>query len=110
MAYNDVPTGNAAFSAACAGAGAFITDATAADYATITAAASAFAVEVDALLFAGAGAGANANRNVLMEALCRQIWTSRNILNTPSPTVAASYAGVAAAIVAQYTNAKGTLQ
>lgn len=110
MAYHDVTSGNGFFCGALGAMQAFITDATSADYAGYVAAAAAFAVEADSALNTLGVAGVNVSRGLLAETCAGVAFRNRNPLNVPSPSTAASYATVAAAVAALYAAAVGDLQ
>lgn len=94
-------------------------DATAADYLALTNACLACATQFDTALLAAGGAGANAQKAFLAMSIGIGTFTGRSVLNlgatgvpgsTPvNPALAASYTSVAAAMAAQYIEAKANL-
>jgi hypothetical protein len=94
-------------------------DATAADYLALTNACLACATQFDTALNTAGTVGANAQRGFLAQSIGIGTFTGRSILNLGAtgipgsapvnPATAANYTAVAAAMVAQYTEAVGNL-
>lgn len=102
---HDALTFDAAYSAVMETSGAFITDPTPGDYASLAAAALAFATEFDTALNTAGSVGTNTSRGFLAFGICAGVWNKRNILSLANSSVAASYAVVATACAALYTEA-----
>ena len=116
---NDAPTFNGFYCGALGGGVHQMVDPVSGDYISATNAALAAATEFDALLFAAGTVGANTKRVSLATAIARGMFTGRTLTNVgsssvngvagPNPSTAATYAILAAAAVALYSEAVGNL-